>query len=87
LLESIKGIGRKTAERVVLELRDKLSKQVNELNIASLVNNSLEQDALNALLALGVGRQAAENAVKKVLPPSPTGEKIEDIIKKALKIL
>ena len=87
LLESIKGIGRKTAERVVLELRDKLSKTVNELNIASLVNNTLEQDALNALLALGIGRQAAEQAVKKVLSSAPAGEKIEDIIKKALKTL
>jgi len=87
LLESIKGIGKKTAERVVLELRDKLSKQVNEINIAALVNNTLEQDALNALLALGIGRQAAEQAVKKVLTASPASEKIEDIIKKALKIL
>lgn len=87
LLESIKGIGRKTAERVVLELRDKLSKPVNDSNIAALANNTLEQDALNALLALGIGRQAAEQAVKKVLTTTPTGEKIEDIIKKALKIL
>ena len=87
LLESIKGIGKKTAERVVLELRDKLSKTVNELNIASLVSNTSEQDALNALLALGIGRQPAEQAVKKVLSASPAGEKIEDIIKKALKIL
>jgi len=87
VLESIKGIGRKTAERVVLELRDKLSKQVNELNIASLAGNTLEQDALNALLALGIGRQPAEQAVKKVLTASPTSEKIEDIIKQALKIL
>ncbi len=87
LLESIKGIGKKTAERVVLELRDKLSKHVNDLNIAALVSNTLEQDALNALLALGVGRQAAEQAVKKVLTASPGSEKIEDIIKQALKIL
>jgi holliday junction DNA helicase RuvA len=87
LLESIKGIGKKTAERVVLELRDKLSKQVNDTNIASLVNNTLEHDALNALLALGIGRQAAEQAVKKVLSASPASEKIETIIKQALKII
>ncbi len=87
LLESIKGIGKKTAERVVLELRDKLVKTVNDINIASLVNNTLEQDALNALLALGIGRQPAEQAVKKVISASPDTEKIEDIIKKALKIL
>jgi len=72
---------------VVLELRDKLSKHVNELNIAALVSNTLEQDALNALLALGIGRQIAEQAIKKILSTSPAGEKIEDIIKKALKIL
>jgi holliday junction DNA helicase RuvA len=88
LLESIKGIGKKTAERVVLELRDKLSKQSSETNIAALVNNTLDQDALNALLALGIGRLAAEQAVKKVMSSSsPAIEKIEDVIKQALKIL
>jgi holliday junction DNA helicase RuvA len=87
LLESIKGIGKKTAERVVLELRDKLSKQSNEINIGALVNNTLEQDALNALLSLGISRQAAEQAIRKVVSAAPETEKAEDIIKKALKIL
>lgn len=87
LLESIKGIGKKTAERVVLELRDKLSKHPAETNIGMLVNNTLEQDALNALLALGIARQAAEQAVRKVVTASPATEKAEDIIKQALKIL
>jgi holliday junction DNA helicase RuvA len=87
LLESIKGIGKKTAERVVLELRDKLSKQSSETNIGTLVSNTLEQDALNALLALGIARQAAEQAVRKVVSSSQGSDKAEDIIKKALKIL
>ncbi len=87
LLESIKGIGRKTAERVVLELRDKLGKQSIELNIGSLVDNTLEADALNALLALGINRQAAEQAVKKVISTSPASLKVEDIIKQALKTI
>ncbi len=86
-LESIKGIGKKTAERVVLELRDKLSKQPIEINIGTLVNNTLEQDALNALLSLGITRQAAEQAIRKVISTAPETEKAEDIIKKALKIL
>ena len=86
-LESIKGIGRKTAERIVLELRDKLSKHVNDTNIASLESNSLETDALNALLALGIGRPAAEQAVKKALVATGATTKIEDVIKHALKIL
>lgn len=87
LLESIKGIGKKTAERVVLELRDKLNKQSLETNISPLVSNTLELDALNALLALGIGKPAAEQAVKKVMSSSSDSLQIEDIIKKALKIL
>jgi holliday junction DNA helicase RuvA len=87
LLESIKGIGKKTAERVVLELRDKLSKQSHEINIGSLENNTLEADALNALLALGINRAGAEQAIKKVVSSSPAPMKVEDIIKQALKII
>ena len=87
-LESIKGIGKKSAERIILELRDKLGKSKDEtLNISSLTNNTVEQDALNALITLGIARPAAENAIKKVLNEGPGAEKIEDIIKKALKIL
>ena len=86
-LESIKGIGKKTAERVVLELRDKLSKQSSETNIAALVNNTLEHDALNALMALGIARNGAEQAIRKVLFAAPNTTQVEDIIKQALKIL
>src|SRR5882672_7431987 len=53
-LESIKGIGKKSAERIILELRDKVGKRIPETNISSLKNNTLEQDALNALIALGI---------------------------------
>jgi Holliday junction DNA helicase RuvA len=86
-LESIKGIGKKSAERVVLELRDKLGKSKLETNISSLIDNSLEQDALNALIALGIARPAAENAIRKVLNEGSESLKVEDVIKKALKTL
>jgi len=86
-LESIKGIGKKSAERIILELRDKLGKKLPETNISSLINNTLEQDALNALIALGIARPAAEQAIKKVLALEPNQDKVEDIIKKVLKIL
>ena len=87
-LESIKGIGKKSAERIILELRDKLGKGKEEtLNISSITNNTVEQDALNALVTLGIARPAAENAIKKVLKEGAGAEKIEDIIKNALKIL
>jgi holliday junction DNA helicase RuvA len=86
-LESIKGIGKKSAERIILELKDKLGKNIPETNISTLINNTLELDALNALMALGIARSVAEQALKKVLAFQPATDKIEDIIKKVLKIL
>lgn len=84
-LEAIKGIGRKSAERIILELRDKLGKTLPISNISPLINNTLEQDALNALIALGIGRSVAEQAVQKVLKAAPETTSVEDIIKNALK--
>jgi Holliday junction DNA helicase RuvA len=86
-LETIKGIGKKSAERIILELRDKVGKTLAETNIFPLINNTLEQDALNALIALGINRQAADQALKKVVAGEPGFAKVEDIIKKVLKIL
>ncbi len=86
-LESIKGIGKKSAERIILELRDKLGKSKMETNISSMADNSLEQDALNALIALGIARPAAENAIRKVMKDGSEVSKVEDLIKKALKTL
>ena len=87
-LESIKGIGKKSAERIILELRDKVGKTKEDtINISSSPNNTLAQDALNALVTLGIARPAAENAIKKIMNEGLGTDKIEDIIKKALKIL
>ena len=85
-LEGIKGIGKKTAERIVLELRDKLAKQPLETNISTMKNNTLHRDALNALTALGINRLAAEQALNKVLVNEPTLP-VEELIKKTLRIL
>jgi Holliday junction DNA helicase RuvA len=87
-LESIKGIGKKSAERIVLELRDKLGKGRDErANFSSPAGNTLEQDALNALITLGIARPAAESAIKKVISEVSGTDKVEDLIKKVLKIL
>ena len=86
LLEGIKGIGKKTAERLVLELRDKLAKQP-VLATAVTAGNRLEQDAFNALTALGINRQQAEQAVKKTILAEPKLSNLEDVIKKALKAI
>jgi holliday junction DNA helicase RuvA len=85
-LESIKGIGKKTAERIVLELKDKLSKHTPELNISPMKNNTLQQDALNALTALGINRTAAEQALQKTLSTNPDIP-VEELVKKTLRIL
>jgi Holliday junction DNA helicase RuvA len=86
LLESVKGIGKKTAERIVLELRDKLAKQPLNTNISPLQSNSLQVDALNALIALGINRLAAEGAVQKVLQQHPDAS-VEEMIKRSLQNL
>ncbi|MDB5251142.1 MAG: ATP-dependent helicase RuvA, partial [Flaviaesturariibacter sp.] len=86
ILETIKGIGRKTAERIVLELRDKLTKQPIESNISPWKGNTLGADALNALVALGINRQQADNAIQKVLAQDPELG-VEAVIKKALQSL
>jgi holliday junction DNA helicase RuvA len=87
LLESIKGIGKKSAERIILELRDKVGKKYPGSNISPLINNTLEQDALNALVSLGIARPVAEQAIKKLASASPVPQKVEEIIKQVLKIL
>lgn len=86
-LEGVKGIGKKTADRIVLELRDKLTKLPVDVNISPMRDNSLRQDALIALTALGINRQAADQAVSKVLQSNPSLNKIEDVIKLSLKSL
>jgi Holliday junction DNA helicase RuvA len=85
LLESIKGIGKKSAERIVLELKDKMAKTSFESNNDPLISNTLDQDALNALIALGIARANGEQAIIRARKSNPDLQKIEDIIKLALK--
>jgi Holliday junction DNA helicase RuvA len=87
LLERVKGIGRKTAERLVLELRDKMPKLATNLTMDATGGNTFELDALNALVALGITRSVAEQAIKKVVISNPTINTLEEIIKNALKAI
>lgn len=87
LLESIKGIGKKTAERLVLELKDKVGKVALNTNTPMTSVSSLQQDALNALVALGISRSQAENAVQKIVLSEPNSSNLEELIKKALKAI
>ena len=86
-LEGIKGIGKKSAERLIVELRDKLGKQSMENPLSGISVQQNDAYAVNALISLGIGRVMAEQAVKKVLQAQPDNNSLEDIIKQALKNL
>ncbi len=87
LIESVKGIGKKTAERLVLELKDKVSKYATTTDIVLPKGNILQQDALNALIALGINKNQAEQSIQKIILTEPSVTHLEDLIKKALKAI
>ena len=87
VLEKVKGIGRKTVERMVLELKDKVSRIGSTTEGNALVGNTFDQDALNALIALGISRPVAEQAIKKIIMTEPSINSLESLIKKALKAI
>lgn len=91
LLERVKGIGKKTAQRLVLELRDKLGRQGTNspvgTDIPTVQHNTVGEDALNALLALGIARSAAETALRKVTSAEPDITSVEQLIKRALQVM
>ena len=88
LIESVKGIGKKTAERLVLELKDKVGNKTSSSSLSwSKAVNSTEKDAINALVALGIMQKQAELSVKKILAAEPEIIKLEELIKKALKVI
>ncbi|HPB04632.1 MAG TPA: Holliday junction branch migration protein RuvA [Prolixibacteraceae bacterium] len=83
-LKSIKGVGLKTAQRIVVELKEKLAKEPVSNDIFSLPDNSNRLEALSALVTLGFARKEAEKTVDAVLRKNPEIT-VEQIIKDALK--
>lgn len=84
-LEKVKGIGAKTAQRIILELKGKLQIEKNTATLPALAHNTAEEDALFALINLGIGKPVAEAALKKI---KNTGSlTVEELIKQALKVL
>ncbi|MGE3165031.1 MAG: Holliday junction branch migration protein RuvA [Planctomycetota bacterium] len=81
VLTRIKGIGRKTAERLVLELREVFGRE--PVSALRLPANQLEEDATGALVALGVPLQSAQEAVRRALRELPSSPSLEDVIKAA----
>lgn len=87
-LQAIKGIGGKTAQRVIIELKDKLKKESWEESQPAISlggHNTMRNEALSALLTLGLPKAAAEKSIDTVLKKSGNTITLEDLVKQALK--
>ena len=85
-LKSVKGIGSKSAERIIIDLRDKIGKIEGPVTISSVANNTVKEEALSALVMLGFAKNSAEKALNKIIS---AGEDltVEELIKRTLKNL
>jgi Holliday junction DNA helicase RuvA len=86
LIQSIKGIGPKSAKRIILELKDKVKKGFGDQILASKVDNTMKDEALSALVTLGFNKPAAEKVLLKLMA-NHEPKTMEGLIKEALKHL
>lgn len=86
VLKKIKGIGAKSAERIIVDLKDKMGKVSGEHEIFTTKDNTIEEEALSALVLLGFNKNAVKKAIHKILTEHRDFS-VEDVIKTALKIL
>ena len=84
LIQSVKGIGSKTAQRVIIDLRDKILKVYDLDEGITSSNNTNKEEALSALLALGFAKKAAEIKIDKVFKSNPEIVSVEELVKTAL---
>jgi holliday junction DNA helicase RuvA len=87
-IQAVKGIGAKTAQRLVLELKDKVLKEnptLPQTNLGKGQNNKTREEALQALVTLGYARQAAEKTVDSLIKSSLEELTVESLIKKVLR--
>jgi len=91
VLQAIKGIGGKTAQRLIIELKDKVGKlsltATTETEKKQFSNNNNANAALSALVSLGFPKNTADAALEKIIKNEGLDLSIEDLIKKALKLL
>ena len=86
-LQAVKGIGGKTAQRLILELKDKLKKEALEETpgIPGLMRNTMRHEALTALVTLGISKAQAERSIDIILKKSGGVISLEELVKQALK--
>ena len=87
LIQSIKGIGAKTAQRIVIDLKDKVAKDIPQLEISSLEDNTTKEEALSALAVLGFDRNRSAKVLQKIYRGQSSELTVEQVIKEALKQL
>ena len=85
-IQAVKGIGAKTAQRIVIDLKDKLKKNDFPTEIFATPDNTIKTEALSALTILGFGKAAVDKALDKLLKQMPDAN-VETLIKEALKVL
>ncbi len=85
-IKSVKGIGEKTAQRVIVDLKDKILKTYEISQEIPLSNNTIKNEALTALEVLGFARKRVDKIIQVIIQESPNIN-LEDLIKKALKNL
>jgi Holliday junction DNA helicase RuvA len=86
ILKSVKGIGLKTAQRIIVDLKDKLGKQTGSGEIFAFSDNTKREEALSALVMLGFAKSAVSKALDKIVREG-MNLTVEDMIKRALKNL
>tara|TARA_Y100000031_G_C8251965_1_gene400958 strand:+ start:8521 stop:9102 length:582 start_codon:yes stop_codon:yes gene_type:complete len=86
VLQGVKGIGGKTAQRIIIDLKDKLIKSGIELEKIDQTHNTIREEALSGLLILGFNKLSAEKAIDKVLKSDDVVD-VEGLIKEVLKML
>ena len=87
LLQSIKGIGSKTAQRLIVELKDKFSKDLVPYEKLAGGHNTKKEEALSGLIILGFSKMVSEKALAKVIEKEGSALPVEQLIRYALKIL
>ena len=85
-VQSIKGIGAKTAQRVIIELKDKILKLYDLDEVSMSQSNTNKEETLSALEVLGYTRKQSEKVLDKIIKEMPNGS-VEELIKMALKNL
>jgi holliday junction DNA helicase RuvA len=87
LLQRIKGIGAKTAQRIIIDLKDKVSRELIPHEKTGNLHNTKREEALSGLIILGFPKSNADKALNRIIESEGTGQTVEQLIKHALKIL